>query len=285
MRRYWFSSHGGSGDRAALGDPDEIAGRLEQPTRDREEVLPVNWQDAQAVGVARDRREYLVLLREVALHLVRRRLASALGGGEAVLLQMVRLLDGVDFAIALLADRALEWHRVVDPSFSRKFQRAPALKALLGIGEDGMGDLGGVIAMVTGLSDLRSDIKARVTRKAEEIMPNCSSLIGGLLAAKLAVEAGGLTSLASLPASTVQVLGAKTALFSHLTAGTPPPKHGVLYQHPMVRRAGRGVRGRVARVLAAKIAIAARIDHYRGELSDTFLEGAREAIRQAGMGQ
>ena len=50
-----------------------------------------------------------------------------------------------------------------------------------------------------------------------------------------------------------------------LGGGAPPPKHGLLLAHPLVRDAPRRERGRMARRLAAKAAIAARVDCYGGE--------------------
>lgn len=102
------------------------------------------------------------------------------------------------------------------------------------------------------------------------------------MAARLAAEAGGIRELSMMPGSTIQVLGAKSALFSHLTSGSPPPKHGLVFQYRGVHGSRKENRGRVARVLAAKLAIGARIDYYRGEQDPDFILAAKEAIRKAG---
>jgi nucleolar protein 56 len=121
-----------------------------------------------------------------------------------------------------------------------------------------------------------------VSAMADEVMPNVSALIGGLVAARLLSRAGGLPALARMPGSTIQVLGSEQALFSHLRGGSPPPKHGIIFQHRRVHNAPKEVRGRVARVLAAKLAIAARLDHYRGEAVPSFIEEAQARIDEAG---
>ena len=54
-------------------------------------------------------------------------------------------------------------------------------------------------------------------------------------------------------------------MFRHLKSGKRPPKHGVIYQHPDVHRSPKWQRGNIARVLAGKISIAAKIDQYGGE--------------------
>ena len=95
-------------------------------------------------------------------------------------------------------------------------------------------------------------------------------------------QAGGLHQLSRLPASAIQVLGAKTALFAHIRTHTPSPKHGIIFQHRRVHNAPRAVRGRVSRVLAGKLAIAARLDQFRGVAVPEFLERAQEKIDAAG---
>ena len=67
-----------------------------------------------------------------------------------------------------------------------------------------------------------------------------------------------------MPASTIQVLGAEKALFRSLKTGTRPPKHGIIFQHSFLREAKRWQRGKIARALAGKLAIAARTDAFGG---------------------
>nr|HPH35151.1 RNA-processing protein [Methanoregulaceae archaeon] len=99
---------------------------------------------------------------------------------------------------------------------------------------------------------------------------------------RLAAEAGGIRALALMPGSAIQVLGARNALFCHLSTASPPPKHGLVYQYRGVHGSRKERRGKVARVLAAKLAIAAKIDYYRGESDPVFIEKAQETILNAG---
>ena len=133
-----------------------------------------------------------------------------------------------------------------------------------GISRNGRGALGKVAAQVEQLAAARTELAKEVSARANQVMPNTSALIGGLVAARLMSRAGGLLPLSRLPASAIQVLGARTALFAHLRTQSPSPKHGIIFQHRRVHNAPRQLRGRVARVLAGKLAIAARIDHFRG---------------------
>jgi len=98
--------------------------------------------------------------------------------------------------------------------------------------------------------------------ETERITPNLKSLAGPLIAARLIFAAGGIKNLAKMPSSTIQVLGAKKSLFKHLKKGTPPPKHGIISQHPLINTAPKDKRGKLARIFAGKLAIAVRIDYY-----------------------
>jgi nucleolar protein 56 len=107
----------------------------------------------------------------------------------------------------------------------------------------------------------------------KRIAPNVTDVAGATIGARLMAKAGGLDRLAVLPASTIQILGAEKALFRALRTGARPPKHGILFQHQEVHLAPKWQRGKIARTLANKIAIAARVDYYRGTV-DTSLKAA-----------
>ncbi len=111
----------------------------------------------------------------------------------------------------------------------------------------------------------RDDLKNYVEETMEEIAPTITTLTGPRLGGELIAHAGSLKKLAMMPASTIQVLGAEKSLFRHLEKGTPPPKHGYILQHPKVHRSAPEVRGKVARALANKIAIASRVDYFGKE--------------------
>jgi len=102
----------------------------------------------------------------------------------------------------------------------------------------------------------------------EEVAPNIKALAGSLLGARLIALAGGLQNLAKMPASTIQVLGAEKALFRALKTGTRPPKK-------------KWQRGKIARVLAGKLAIAARTDAYGGkEIGEKLKAETERRIRE-----
>jgi nucleolar protein 56 len=132
---------------------------------------------------------------------------------------------------------------------------------------------------------VRLDRSSRAIEKALEERvpveaPNVSALLGPLLAARMIAQAGGLDRLAKLPASTIQVLGAERAFFEHLRGRAPPPRHGLLFLHPEIQGAPRTARGKLARALAGKVAIAARLDRegrpLRADLASAFKHRTEE---------
>jgi nucleolar protein 56 len=138
------------------------------------------------------------------------------------------------------------------------------------------------------IAAVQAVLEGSVTEALPRRAPNVSALLGPLLAARMLAQAGGLDRLARLPASTIQVLGAEKAFFEHLRGRAPPPRHGLLFLHPSIQGAPRKQRGKLARALAGKVAIAARIDREGGALRPelkTAYEARSSAVRTAGPGK
>ena len=117
-------------------------------------------------------------------------------------------------------------------------------------------------AELKSVLSLKAKLDSYIEAEMLKFAPNTAKVAGAILGAKLIQMAGSLEKLAKLPASTIQVLGAEKALFRHLRKGTKPPKHGVILQHQLMKKVNPKNRGKVARTLAAKIAIAAKVDFY-----------------------
>lgn len=135
--------------------------------------------------------------------------------------------------------------------------------------------------MYDTLLELEEYIKATSTA----LMPNTTYLTDEKIAAELLSKAGSLERLATMPASTVQLLGAEKALFKHIKFGSKPPKYGVLFKLGEVSNGQRDRRGRVARVYATKISIALKADYFTknfiAEKLKQDLESALKRIREA----
>ncbi|MEM3490627.1 MAG: C/D box methylation guide ribonucleoprotein complex aNOP56 subunit, partial [Fervidicoccaceae archaeon] len=135
--------------------------------------------------------------------------------------------------------------------------------------------------MAWDIYTLRQELADYIDGVMKEVAPNITALVGSLLGARLISLAGSLESLARLPASTIQVLGAEKALFRSLKTGTKPPKHGIIFQYPEIHKAPRWQRGKMARTLAAKLAIAAKVDAFTGRwIGDKLVEDLTRRIEE-----
>ena len=130
------------------------------------------------------------------------------------------------------------------------------------------------------LFDMRKNLEEQIDIQMKEIAPNITAVLGTTVGARILAKAGSLVRLSSMPASTIQVLGAEKALFRALKTGSNPPKHGLLFQHAVVHAAPRWQRGKIARAIAAKAAIAARVDVHGGGLNNTLLDKLNIRVKE-----
>lgn len=119
-----------------------------------------------------------------------------------------------------------------------------------------------IAQQVIALNKIRKNLEEHIDTSMDEIAPNVKGLLTAAVGARLISKAGSLKRLSSLSASTIQIMGAEKALFRTLKTGSNPPKHGILFQHPVIHSAPKWQRGKMARAVAAKTAIAARLDIY-----------------------
>ncbi len=139
-----------------------------------------------------------------------------------------------------------------------------------------------IAKQILDFHDLRKKLEEHVESEMALIAPNLSAILGSAVGARILGRAGSLKRVASLPASTIQVLGAEKALFRSLKTGSQPPKHGLLFQHALVHSAPRWQRGKIARAVAAKAVIAARVDVYGDGLNETLLEKLNVRVGEIG---
>lgn len=239
---------------------------------------------------------------DVGLALTRMRIQEQSGARDKMVMQAIEALDDIDKVINLLVSRLREWYALHFPELdeilprhqqfvnfvkeigNRENATAEKLKDLniseektkkiLMAKEKTMGawmderDLKVIqefAAEINRLYNLRREIEDYIEKAMDDVAPNLKGLVGAKLGARLISLAGGLKELAMLPSSTIQVLGAEKALFRHLRSGAKPPKHGIIYQYPAINKSPWWQRGKIARALAGKLAIAARVDYFSGE--------------------
>ena len=113
---------------------------------------------------------------------------------------------------------------------------------------------------VVSLSEYRMQLYDYLKSRMHAIAPNLTVLVGELVGARLISHAGSLINLAKHPASTVQILGAEKALFRALKTKHETPKYGLIYHASLIGQAAPKFKGKISRVLAAKCALAIRVD-------------------------
>jgi len=262
----------------AARDVDQIVEELTGSSPIPEKAQPDLRAYAKACHYVEDDCEYNRLLREVALELVRRELRS-LSTVEHDVLQMIEALDDMDKSINLLEERLYEWSLLYRDDIARSKDLPLSLT--------GQGPVGELATAIMDLRRSRQRIEKDLSSSISTIAPNLSDLAGPLLAARLISRAGSLRRLSELPSSAVQIIGAEKSLFKHLKGKAPSPKHGLIYRHPAIMNAPMRLRGRLARALAGKLSIAARIDYHSGIISPELkvsLENRLSEIRKTGLG-
>jgi nucleolar protein 56 len=150
------------------------------------------------------------------------------------------------------------------------------------ITEENLLILQSVANQVISLALIRKTLEDHIDLSMEMISPNLKELLTATVGARLIATAGSLKRLASLSSSTIQILGAEKDLFRTLKTGANPPKHGLLFQHPVIHSAPKWQRGKLARAISSKAAIAARVDLYsrNPESSNTLASKLNDRISE-----
>ncbi len=260
-------------------------------------------------GFANNDQDAMQALREFAINLSSSRVKEASEKLDLHIIQSINALDELDKIINTVGARMREWYGLHFPELDNLVQSLVAYAEIVsraGLRENitpeilqnaGMQDkkveilLDGAkrskggdmtpenLAIVKRLadqviaqSDLRRVLADHIELAMETVAPNVKELLTASVGARIIAKAGSLARLAMLPASTIQVLGAEKALFRALKTGARPPKHGILFQHPLIHSAPKWQRGKIARAIASKVAIAARIDFYRHAGKDSSIQ-------------
>ncbi|PLW80293.1 hypothetical protein C0585_03170 [Candidatus Woesearchaeota archaeon] len=204
---------------------------------------------------------------------------------DNLIIQTVGLIEDLEKVNNTLSKRLREWHSLYAPEISNKigdnegFSKAVSIKTKdelfseLKITES-MGaslkksDVEEIIKLAKQVKELFDEKKAK-EKYLETLMkrhaPNVYEIVGTMIGSKLITFAGSVRQLSLMPAGTIQLLGAETALFRHIKSGSKPPKHGFIINHPIVTGVPRKDKGKAARALADKISICAKVDYFKGE--------------------
>ena len=265
------------------------------------------------VGFVKKAGEIREWIHKVSMEVTKIRVRRAAEKRDLTVAQAIQTIDDLDKTLNLLMGRIREWYGLHFPELDRLIEKhetysrlvanlgkrenftpenlekeglpknkaeeiAKAAKTSMGaeLEDEDLNQIQNICKKTLELQGLRQSLENYVNSAMDEIAPNISALAGPLLGARLMAIAGGLKNLAKMPASTIQVLGAERALFRALKSGARPPKHGIIFQHPFFHEAKHWQRGKIARALAGKLAIAARVDAFSGKYMGDGLRGDLE---------
>lgn len=259
-------------------------------------------------GFVKNNSEFNQLISKVNIAITKKEIKKAIGRDQLVM-QANNAIEELDKSINILVERLREWYglhfpemeRTIDDhkKFAKMIEKFGSRKEiehpeLFYFREKSMGadfkkdDIKTVQRLASQIIELykvRDSISDYMDELLKEVAPNLRDIAGPTLAAKLISLAGGLEKLARMPSSTIQLLGAEKALFRHLHGRGKSPKHGIIITHSFMKNAPQKRRGKIARLLAAKFSITAKMDFYskkyKGkEMKKELEEKIREILKQ-----
>jgi len=201
---------------------------------------------------------------------------KAFSSKEVMVTQTINLLSDLEKIINLIYMRLSNWEELYAEVPAKNIKNFFEISKKIATGEEVKGvEISSINLEKEDLEEIKTlaELGLRLIEEKEKkerylerltnkLYPNLSYILPAKITAQLIEKAGGVEKLALMPSSTIQLLGAEKALFKHLKFGTKAPKHGFIFQHPFVSSKPKELRGRAARVLANKIALAARADAF-----------------------
>ncbi|KAL7941619.1 nucleolar protein NOP58-like protein [Trichoderma barbatum] len=215
---------------------------------------------------------------------------------DSMIIQAIKMLDDIDKELNVYAMRTKEWYGWHFPEMAKTLNdnlayarvvRAVGMRdnfkdadlseilpedvevALKASAELSMGveiteeDLQNAVDLadqVIKFTEYRAQLTSYLESRMRAIAPNLTALVGYLVGARLISHAGSVLSLAKAPGSTIQILGAEKALFRALKTKKDTPKYGIMYHSSLVGQATGKNKGKIARMLSAKVALGLRVD-------------------------
>ena len=286
----------------AVYDRFKVETGTEKPSKVARDIRSNLGKIAVELGIVKKEDDIHELTHEVSVELARIRIKTMMQRRDLLAIQTVQAIDDLDKTINLFSNRIREWYGTHFPELDRLVEKNETYFRLINtLGDKGnfitedlsemsisprraeeissaaarsigaefderdLSEIQALCDEALKLVHVREKLDKYLDDVMEEVAPNIRELTGSALGARLISIVGGLQNLARKSSSTIQVLGAEKALFRFLRTGAKPPKHGIIFQHQAIHQASKWHRGKIARALAGKIAIAARADAYTGE--------------------
>ena len=229
-------------------------------------------------------KKYYEIFRKVNLKLTKESIKNSVSEDQLIT-QTIANINELDKVTNLLSKRLREWYSLYFPELSKevdghelfvemvstknKKELMEEIKVKQSFGADltelHVDEIIKLSKEVLSLYKLRKKHEQYLEKVMKSYCPNLLELAGITTGAKLIELGKSLKHLAMLPASTIQLLGAEKALFRHIKTGSKSPKYGVIFQHPLIQRGKRNIRGKIARTLADKLSLCCRLDYFKGE--------------------
>ncbi|KZS07929.1 nucleolar protein 58 [Daphnia magna] len=149
---------------------------------------------------------------------------------------------------------------ILPEDVEEKIKEAAEISMGTEIADEDIMNISHLCEQVIEITEYRTQLYEYLKSRMLAIAPNLTVLVGELVGARLISHAGSLMNLAKHPASTVQILGAEKALFRALKTKHDTPKYGLIYHAQLVGQSSTKLKGKVSRMLAAKAALACRVD-------------------------
>lgn len=147
-----------------------------------------------------------------------------------------------------------------DEDVEKRLKETAEMSMGTDVSDDDLNRVTELAEQVVSLSAYRTQLSEYLKNRMNAIAPNLTVMLGELVGARLIAHAGSLLNLAKAPASTIQILGAEKALFRALKTKHDTPKYGLIYHAQLIGQAPQKHKGKIARMLAAKSALAIRVD-------------------------
>jgi nucleolar protein 56 len=277
----------------------ELNSKAEQFVKENLRKLALDY------SFVKDHVEFNQLLTKINIELTKTKIKKAIEK-DNVAIQLIRIIEDIDKMINVLMERLREFYSLHFPEMDRIVQdhrkyakivekygsrekiedlelKQIAQKSMgADFGEEEIKTVQTIAARILEFYKLRDDLSEQLEKILKEVAPNFTELAGSMLSAKLIAKAGGLEKLAKMPSSAIQLMGAEKSLFRFLHGKGKSPRFGLIYNHPFVLNAPEKFKGKVARILASKLSIAAKLDFYSKEYKgDKLKKELEEKVKKA----
>ncbi|XP_028166784.1 nucleolar protein 58 [Ostrinia furnacalis] len=166
---------------------------------------------------------------------------------------------------------------ILPEDLEEKVKEAAEISMGTEISDDDIMNIQNLCDEIINITDYRTHLTDYLKARMMAMAPNLTVLIGEHIGARLIAHAGSLMNLAKHPASTIQIFGAEKALFRALKTKKDTPKYGLIYHAQLVGQSSAKNKGKMSRMLAAKAALATRVDAFGEEVS--FELGAEHKVK------